>query len=302
MVALLFCLPLLSQASKPLSPDTSNGSTSLRTAESANVTVPSAPNGPGEDNYHRAAVFYLKHSYGEAAANYQIACDRLNAKACTDLGVMYRWGQGVKRNYPRAAALMLQGCDGGNALGCTNLGLMYWNNVMPKDDERSVELLQRGCEGGDNNGCRVLGFMFEMGLGVSKDLNRAALFYQKGHEHRIPFEIRDGLILIETTLNGLLVKLIVDTGGTTAFGMRFLPPTRSPYSPTRTLESLHGSSQVYPITVTWTLDGGAKQLAAVSGDLDFPDGSDGILGADILETFKSARFDFLTSVLFLEDQ
>ena len=98
------------------------------------------------------------------------------------------------------------------------------------------------------------------------------------------------------------MKLIVDTGGTTAFGKSFLPPTQALDSPTRTLESVHGSSQVYPITVVWSFDGRNTQLAAVAGDLSLPNDSDGILGADILETFRSVRFDFLSSVLILEDQ
>lgn len=274
--------------------------TSVRTSEIMNVNGSSAAY-PDEEEYSRAARLYLNGLYAEASVIFEMACNNLNAKACTDLGVMYRWGQGVKRNYPRAAALDLQGCDGGNGLGCTNLGLMHWNNVLPKDDERSTELFERGCNEGDNNGCRVLGFMYEKGLGVPRDVNRAALFCQKSREHRIPFEVKDGLILIKTTFDSAHVKLIVDTGGTTAFGIRFVPPTRSPYSPTRTLESVHGTSQVYPITVVWSFDGQDKRLAAVAGALTLPNDADGILGADILETFKSARFDFQTSLLILED-
>ena len=249
-------------------------------------------NGPGEQDYNRAARLFEKGLYSEAAAAYKLACDKLDAKACTDLGVMYRRGQGVRKSYPRAAELALRGCEGGNALGCSNLGFMYWNNFMPKDDKHAAELFQQGCDGGDQNSCRALGFMYENGQGVTKDLNRAALFYQEAREHRIPFKIKDGLILVETIFNGVLVKLIVDTGGTTAFGKSFLPPTQALDSPTRTLESVHGSSQVYPITVVWSFDGRNRQVAAVAGDLSLPNDSDGILGADILKTFKSARFDF----------
>jgi Sel1 repeat len=303
IAAFLFCIALFSQSNKPISRDTSKTSAgSLRIADGANPSVFTMQNGPGEQDYNRAARLFEKGLYSEAAAAYKLACDKLDAKACTDLGVMYRRGQGIRKNYPRAAELALRGCKGGNALGCGNLGFMYWNNFMPKDDKRAAELFQQGCDGGDQNSCRALGFMYENGLGVTKDLNRAALFYQKAREHRIPFNIKDGLILVETIFNGVLVKLIVDTGGTTAFGKSFLPPTQALDSPTRTLESVHGSSQVYPVTVVWSFDGRNTQLAAVAGDLSLPNDSDGILGADILETFKSVRFDFLSSVLILEDQ
>ena len=222
--------------------------------------LPTSANNLGEENYNRAARLIEKDRYIEAATAYTVACDNLYAKACTDLGVMYRRGQGVRRSYPKAAELLLRGCDGGNGLGCSDLGLMYWEGVMPKDDHRAVALFQRGCDEGDNNGCRVLGFMYEKGQGVTKDQTRAALFYQRAREHRIPFTAQGGLILIETTVNGAATKLIVDTGGTTAFGMRFLPPAKPLDAPAESLDSLHGSSAVYPITVVWTLDGGDKQM------------------------------------------
>jgi hypothetical protein len=278
---------------------TSEIGTSLRASEGMNMRGSDAAY-PDEEEYSRAARSYQKGFYSEAVASYQIACDNLNAKACTDLGVMYRRGEGVKRNFPHAADLLLRGCNGGNGLGCSNLGLMYWYGQMPKDDHRVVALFQQGCDKGDKNGCRVLGFMYENGQGVTKDPKRAATFYQRAREHQIPFTVKDRLILIETTVNGADAKLIVDSGGTTVLGRRFLPtPPVDP--PTETLDSLHGSSAVYPITVVWTLDGRDKQVRAVTGDLNFPNNSDGILGADILETFKSARFDFQTSVLILED-
>lgn len=296
----LFCSALLAQGTKPSFPLTSNGS-SLGISERSTAGVLGLQSRPGEEDYNRAAGFYLAGSYLEAAAAYQVACNKLDANACTDLGVMYRLGQGVKRNYPRAAELLQLGCDGGSGLGCSDLGLMYWNNYMPKDDQRAVELFKRGCDIGDRGGCRVMGFMYERGLGVAKDLDRAALFYQKAHEYRIPFTVQDGLILINTTLNGGPVKLIVDTGGTTALGTKFLPSSDLPDSPTETLESLHGSSVVYPTRVEWSFDGTTVKIPAVVGALTFPDGTDGILGADILERFKSARFDFHNSVLILED-
>lgn len=258
------------------------------------------------ESYREAVRLYQEGRYVEAANAHQLACDHFDGRACTDLGVMYRRGEGVRKNYPRAAELSLRGCHGGNALGCTNLGLMYWSNVLPKNDKRAVELFERGCDGGDKNGCRALAFMYENGQGVPKDITRAAMLYRKANEqareHRIPFTVQDGLILIETKINDEIVKLIVDTGATTALALRFLHPRQPSDLPTLTLDLVHGSMQVYPIRVTWSLDGEDKQVAALAGEFHLPNGTDGIVGADMLETFQSARFDFTNSVLILEDQ
>jgi len=299
----LFCPALFSQSSAPVEGQGSNASRSLLgTSERHNLSRDVR----GGDDYSEAARLYQRGRYSEAANAYKIACDHFNAKACTDLGVMCRRGQGVRKNYPRAADLSLRGCDRGNALGCTNLGLMYWSNVLPKNDKRAVELFERGCDGGDKNGCRALAFMYENGQGVPKDITRAAMLYQKAneqaHEHRIPFTVQDGLILIETKINDEIVKLVVDTGATTGLALRFLRPRQPADLPTETLDLVHGSMQVYPISVTWSLDGESKQVAAIAGEFHLPNGADGIVGADILESFQSARFDFTNLVLILEDQ
>lgn len=61
--------------------------------------------------------------------------------------------------------------------------------------------------------------------------------------------------------------------------------------------------EIGEITVGWNLDGVIKNLHAVAGGgLTFPHETDGIFGADILERFKSARFDFQNSLLILEDE
>lgn len=295
LLGLLFCVHVFAQ-DRLLARNTDDPTTS------APVEMLNLNGGPPTDEYGRASQLYLKGRYVEAAAEYERACDQFVAKACTDLGVMYRRGEGVKRNYPRAGELSLRGCDLGNALGCTNLGIMYWSNVLAKNDQRAAELFQRACDGGDSNGCRCLGFLYENGQGVAKDPIRAESFYQRAREHRFPFRVQEDLILIETEINAAHVTLVVDTGGTTVFGAKFLPTVTPDDPPTSTLESMHGSSQVYPITVTWNFDGTPKKLPAFAGDVKLPLGTDGIFGADVLRTFGSVRFDFRNSQLILEDR
>jgi TPR repeat protein len=133
----------------------------------------------GDKNYSRAVLFYKAGKYPQAAAAYDKSCESSYAAACTDLGVMYRLGLGVRRNYKRAAELYQRGCKGGNALGCTNLGLLYWYAFLPKDYQHAADLFRQGCIGGDGGGCLALGFVYEKGFGVQKDESRAADLFEQ---------------------------------------------------------------------------------------------------------------------------
>ena len=56
---------------------------------------------------------YDKGDYQKAAQLYQKACDSGSAMGCSNLGVLYEDGQGVKQNYQKAAQLYQKTCDGG---------------------------------------------------------------------------------------------------------------------------------------------------------------------------------------------
>lgn len=140
LVFFSLCQCLFSQSNEAAEVQGSNvGRAMLKNSERSDPSR----GGIGGESYKEAVRLYQEGRYVEAANAHQLACDRFDARACTDLGVMYRRGQGVKKDFPRAAEFSLRGCDGGNALGCTNLGLMYWNNVLPKNDKRAVELFGR---------------------------------------------------------------------------------------------------------------------------------------------------------------
>jgi len=132
-----------------------------------------------EKQFGHAAALYSRHKYTEAAVAFNAACNRSNARACTNLGFMYSAGVGVKGNYKLAAELYRRGCEGGNSVGCSNLGVMYWRGKLPKDDERAVELFEKACNGAETGGCLALGFMYENGQGVRQDKTQAAALYGK---------------------------------------------------------------------------------------------------------------------------
>jgi hypothetical protein len=175
---LLLCLPIFSQGTAATAP-ANTAHLAAKFAGSTRTGTISWQNLRGETDYNRAVVFYREGKYAQALGPYEKACGASYAAACTDLGVMNRLGQGLKRNYVRAADLYQRGCGGGNALGCINLGLMYWYNFLPKDDSHAAELFRQGCDDGDGTGCLALGFMYENGQGVLKDESRAANLYEQ---------------------------------------------------------------------------------------------------------------------------
>jgi len=256
--------------------------------------------------YNEAVESYAKGDYEQAVSSYMRACS-VYAKACTNLGFMFNNGQGVKKSHLLAAEFYQRGCDNGNALGCTNLGVMYWKAEIPGDYKRAADSLDRGCRGGDGGGCRGLGFLYENGYGVPADKTRAAELYRLANRlarvHQIPFRLQDGMVLISPTLNGEGVLMIVDTASTrTTFNRKALPLSLSRNLPTAVVSTMIGDQKAYSWNFAWNLDGRDINLTSVVGDFKFPSGAVGLLGADMLETFGSVRFDYASLILTLEER
>jgi len=254
--------------------------------------------------YNQAVGLEKQGRYAEAASVYERACHSF-AKACTNLGFMYAKGEGVKMSRSLAAEYYQRGCDNGNALGCTNRGIQYLVNDPPKNDSHAVQLFEQGCRNGDSGGCRNLGYMYKNGLGVLMNEVRASELYQQAdrlsHVHRLPFHLQGGLVLISVTLQEESTILIVDTGSTrTALKRKFLPQGQN-LIPGATVSTIIGNTQAYAVNVNWKLDGRDVTLPALIGDFNFPHGASGLLGADVLQTFTSVRFDYVSMFLILED-
>ncbi len=116
-----------------------------------------------------------------AAGYYRQGCAGGDARACTNLGVMFEGGQGVYRDGVKAAELYGRGCEGGDAHGCTYLGFLYRvGRGVPKSPVKAWEMFRQGCDGAHSVGCTHLGTLYETGEGTSADLGRAGRFYSQG--------------------------------------------------------------------------------------------------------------------------
>jgi serine/threonine protein kinase len=141
---------------------------------------PPVPQPSINDLTQQGVALYKQKSFLEASALFDKACSGGGWDACNDLGIMYRYGQGVKEDDLRAAGLYSKACDAAPPKGCNSLGEMYANNKgVSKDDTRAAALYTKACDANDAMGCSNLGNSYRDGRGVRPDDTRAATLYTK---------------------------------------------------------------------------------------------------------------------------
>ena len=150
------------------------------------VIQPPAVNPPVQkpsigDLTQQGVTLYGQKRYTEAAALFGIACTGGGWEACKDLGIMYRYGQGMQEDDKKAEGLFTKACDAGNALGCTNLGALYANGGKGVDQDvtRAAKLYTKACNAGEAMGCSNLGNCYWYGRGVDKNPETARQLYTK---------------------------------------------------------------------------------------------------------------------------
>jgi hypothetical protein len=125
--------------------------------------------------------------------------------------------------------------------------------------------------------------------------------------HRIPFQARDGLIYIQARVNGNRATLLVDTGAAmTTFSLKLVPKQET--SSRIIINTAKGSLIAIRVSVGFTLgesnvreDHCSFRQNAIVGDFKFMN-ADGVIGLDVLASFKSVSLDFKNAVLVLEDR
>ena len=131
-------------------------------------------------------------------------------------------------------------------------------------------------------------------------------FSPRSKQHRIPFQYHNGLIHIVAAVNKHHVTLILDTGaGTTVFVTKIAPPAHA--DAMTGINTAKGSMIAFHVPVEFTLGEPSRKDSSCSfsrnvlvGNFAF-DGVEGVIGLDVLRSFKIATIDFRNSVLVLED-
>ena len=125
-------------------------------------------------------------------------------------------------------------------------------------------------------------------------------------EHRVPFFMQDGAVYVRAHVNGNRVTLLLDTGAVlTTFSLKIVPTQTGSRI---TINMAKGSVVAFRLPVGFTLGESTERgehcafhQNAIVGDFKFGV-ADGVVGLDVLGSFKSVTFDFKESMLILEDR
>lgn len=124
---------------------------------------------------------FAKQNYAEAFRYTKAACEAGWTLSCTNLGVLYRTGQGVQSDTVKAAEFFSDSCDAGHALACANLASLYVIGAgVERDLEKTISLLEKSCDAGNGQGCSSLGAAYLEGMGVDRDSERGVEMIQQG--------------------------------------------------------------------------------------------------------------------------
>jgi hypothetical protein len=134
---------------------------------------------------------------------------------------------------------------------------------------------------------------------------KPSLTVRKG-EHRIPFLARNGFIYIPARVNGSQTTLLLDTGAAlTTLSLKIVPTVNT--ESRITIYMAKGSVPAFRVPVGFTLgiSGLEEQRysfrrSVVVGDFNFGE-ADGVIGLDVLSSFKTVTLDFQNSILILRD-
>jgi len=128
----------------------------------------------------------VKQDYAEAVRWFRKAAEQGHAGAQSNLGVMYKNGQGVKRDHAEAVRWFRKAAEQGQAKAHYNLGVMYANGQGVKQDyAEAVRWLRKAAEQGDAHAQYNLGVMYENGQGVKRDHAEAVRWYRKAAEQGV---------------------------------------------------------------------------------------------------------------------
>ena len=168
---------------KPTATDTPARASTVSMLESTLGAPPPRPSPPSTNARVDAGVSGPVDS-PKAFSLYQRACDSGNLGACVSLGVSYLGGTGIAKSSAQALSLFLRACDQKNGRGCNMAAVAYSNAWgVVKDDQRAVEFLTRGCDAGHARSCYVLGNRYRNGVAPStKDDARAAPYLERACE------------------------------------------------------------------------------------------------------------------------
>jgi len=106
--------------------------------------------------------------------------DKKKAPDCQRLGLLYAKGEDVRQDEPRAIEFLDAACRAGLASSCGVQGwLLLKRHERPEHVKQGEQLLERVCKQGALGVCGALGRAYAGGIGVARDVPKAATLLEK---------------------------------------------------------------------------------------------------------------------------
>ncbi|MDO8437127.1 MAG: tetratricopeptide repeat protein [Nitrosomonadaceae bacterium] len=140
-----------------------------------------------ERDLNDAKAASRKGDYAQAIKILRPLAERGDASAQTDLGAMYRDGEGITQDYWEALKWYRLAAEQGNAEAQAMLGSMYHNGEgATQDYQEAMKWYRLAAAQGNVNAQFSLGWTYENGHGVTQDYQEAVKWYRlasaQGHE------------------------------------------------------------------------------------------------------------------------
>jgi TPR repeat protein len=128
----------------------------------------------------------VTQDYTAAVKWFTLAAEQGNAKAQSELGEMYAYGQGVAQDYKTAVKWYTLAAEQGNASAQYNLGVMYHKGQgVAQDYKTAVKWFTLAAEQGDAFAQSSLGVMYYGGQGVAQDYKTAFKWFTLAAEQGV---------------------------------------------------------------------------------------------------------------------
>jgi hypothetical protein len=152
----------------------------------------------------------------------------------------------------------------------------------------------------------IFGLLTLAGLPWSGSGQAPATTHRNG-ERRVAFFAQNGAVFVRGLVNGSRTTLLIDTGAVlTTFSSKLVPAQDA--SARITMNLAKGSVEAFRLPVEFTLGESVVRnercsfhQEAIVGDFEFG-AADGVVGVDVLSSFKSVTIDFKNSVLILKEK
>ena len=130
--------------------------------------------------FDEGVVAFKAGNYELALKEFKPLAEQGDAKAQSNLGLMYESGFGVEKNYQEAINWYRQAANQGLAEAQFNLGVMYQNGIgVEKNYQEAINWYRQAANQGFAKAQVNLGGMYFNGFGVEKNYQEAINWYRK---------------------------------------------------------------------------------------------------------------------------